>query len=337
MIHRILSCIPKQLTDFQEKLDWFEDMAEKHHPDIFILSQEYEGGVVMMPHKRDITFDELFPKLSKICKRLNMALVIGVQQKDSDGSNKSAIWFINEHGEFMGRLCKFALPRYDATATHGSGEVVPEDNFDNRFKTFKLHNLETSAIFCWEVYSDLLWSGLGIMKPDVIFNLIKFGPNAWPKVEKIKGKQVVTGFGYGKWGIEDEGGWIRRLHIANTWEVRCPIITSTNSWNLNPRCMPMAGMISNIDGQAIQDVWYPQKENKLKEIPEKIIISEVDELKVRAALENKFIYKELTGEFPPYSLGKFTMMLKVNRIQSRLIRDAGKPATKKTIERGFFN
>lgn len=336
MIHKILSCIPKQLTDYQEKLDWLEEKMEKHKVHIFILPQEYFGGIVMMPHQRDFEFDKLFPILSKMCKKHKTALVVGVQER-IEGINKSAIWFINEEGIFQGSLFKFALPRYDAVATHGAGDVVPEDSFDNRFKTFKLHNLETSAIFCWEVYSDILWVGLGIMKPDIIFNLIKFGPNAWPQVTKIKGKQTVTGFGYGRWSKEDDGGWIRRLHIANTWEVRCPIISSTNSWNLNPRCMPLCGMISNIDGQAVQDVWYPQKEDKLKEIPEKIIVSEINELKVRAALENKFIYKELTGEFPPYSLGKFTMMLKVNRIQSRLVRDSGKPVTKKTIERGFFN
>lgn len=337
MIHRILSCIPAQLTDFQEKLDWLESIAEKYKPHIMVLPQEYEGGAVMMPHRRDITFDELFPTLSKLCKKNNMALVIGVQERNSDGSNSSAIWFINEVGIYLGRLVKFALPRYDHITTHGFGNVTPEIDFDNRFKTFKLHNLETSAIFCWEVYSDILWAGLGILKPDIIFNLVKFGPNAWPKVEKIKGKQTVTGFGYGKWGETDDGGWINRLRMASTWQVKCPIVTSTNSWNLNPRCMPMAGTISEIDGQAAQDVWYPQKEDKLKEIPEKIIISEIDELKVRAALENKFIYKELTGEFPPYSLGRFTMMLKMNRIQSRLIRDTGKPITTKQIEKGFFN
>ena len=65
-----------------------------------------------------------------------MALVVGVQQRDDDGANRTAIWFINENGEYQGRVCKFALPRYDHIATKGFGNVVPEDNLENRFKVF---------------------------------------------------------------------------------------------------------------------------------------------------------------------------------------------------------
>lgn len=288
-----------------------------------------------MQHNRDFVFDDLFPILSKICYTNSMALVIGVQQRDSDGTNRTAIWFINEHGEYLGRLIKFALPRYDHVDTNGFGQVTPETNFESRFKVFKLHKLYTSAIFCWEVYSDVLWTGLGLLKPDVIFNLVKFGPNAWPQVQKIKGLNTVTGFGYGKWGERDDGGWIERLHVANLWQVKCPIITSTNSWNLNPRCMSMCGTISNIPGQTNQDVWYPKKEDSFKEIPEKIIISEIDEGAVRGALENKFIYKDLTGSFPPYDLGKYTMMLKINRIENRIIK--GHELKTKNKQQGFFD
>lgn len=319
-----------------DKLEWLESTALLLKPHIFVTPQEFFGGAVMMPHKRDFTFDELFPKLSKLCKKLNMALVIGVQQKDDDGSNKSAIWFINEQGEYLGRVCKFALPRYDHIATHGFGNVTPEDDFANRFKIFKLHGLYTSAIFCWEVYSDILWTGLGIMKPDVIFNLIKFGPNAWPKVQKIKGQMTVTDFGYGGWGETDKGGWIERLKIANVWQVKCPIVTSTNSWNLNPRCMPMCGTISGIDGQAPNDVWYPRKDDALKEIPEKIIVTEIDDNAVRAAVQNKFLYKELVGEFPPFDLDRFTMMLKINRIETRLLKASATATTKVVRTKNLF-
>ncbi|MFP4025836.1 MAG: nitrilase-related carbon-nitrogen hydrolase [Thiohalospira sp.] len=320
MKHKILSCIPFQLSDTQEKLEWLHKTTEKHKPHIFVTPQEFFGGAVMMPHKRDFKFDELFPDLSKLCKKYNMALVVGVQERDDDGSNKTAIWFINEKGKYLGRVVKFALPKYDHIATSGFGNVVPEDNFENRFKTFKLHNLETSAMFCWEVYSDILWTGLGLTKPDVIFSLIKFGPNAWPTVKKIKGKNTVVDFGYGRWAEEDDGGWIARLKMANIWQVKCPIICSTNGWNQNPRSMPICGTISGIDGQAENDHWYPRKTDKLKKIPEKIIISTIDENAVRGSLKNKWIYKELTGEFPPYSLGKYTMHLKINRIEDRVLK-----------------
>ena len=308
------------MTDTQEKLDWLKRVSHSHHPDILVTPQEFFGGAVMMKHQRDFTFDELFPKLSKLCKKNNMALVVGVQQRDDDGKNRTAIWFINEKGEYQGRVCKFALPRYDHVDTNGFGQVSPETDFEERFKTFQLHTLHVSAMFCWEVYSDILWTGLGILKPDIVFSLIKFGPNAWPKVKKLKGLNTVVDFGYGRWAEVDDGGWIDRLKMANVWQIKCPIIVSTNSWNLNPRCMPMCGTISGIDGQATNDVWYPRKVDKLKEIPEKIIVSEIDENAIRAALQNKWIYKDLVGQFPPMSIGRFTMHLKINRIENRILK-----------------
>jgi hypothetical protein len=160
------------------------------------------------------------------------------------------------------------------------------------------------------------------MKPDLVFNLIKFGPNAWPKVEKIKGLNTVVGFGYGRWAETDDGGWIDRLKMANVWQVKCPIITSTNSWNLNPRCMPLCGIISGIPGQAEDDHWYPRKADGLKEIPSTIVISEIDPNKIRASVMNKFVYKDLVGTLPPMEIGKYTMHLKINRIETRIL--AGK-------------
>lgn len=319
MDHKILSAVPIQLNNMDDKIEWIRLNLKKYRPHILVTPQEFFGGAVMMPDRRDFTFDELFPILSSLAKKYSAGLVVGVQQKDSESVNRSAIWFINENGEFQGRLLKFALPRYDHVATSGFGNVTPENDIENRFKVFKIHNLFISAIFCWEVYSDILWTGLGILKPDLVLSMIKFGANAWPVVQKIKNQMVVTDFRYGRWAEEDDGGWIARLKMANVWQVKCPIINSTNSWNLNPRSMPMCGCMSQLDGQTNDDHWYPRKEDKLKEIPEKIIISTIDEQRVRGVRKNKFAYAEAVGEFPPFSLGKYTMHLKINRIEDRLL------------------
>jgi hypothetical protein len=325
MEHRILSAIPKQMTDVDEKLDWLRNVCHSYHPHIIVTPQEFFGGAVMMLHKRDFTHKELFPSLSKICKENNVAMAVGVQERDDDGSNRTAIWFINEKGKYLGRLLKFALPRYDHINAKGFGQVSPETAFENRFKVFKLHELYVTSIFCWEVYSDILWTGLGLIKPDVVFSQIKFGPNAWPQLTTIKSKKTVTGFGYGRWADKtDDGGWIERLRMGNVWQVKCPVICSTNSWNLNPRSMPICGTISGIDGQAVDDHWYPRKDDKLKEIPEKIIVSTIDEQRIRGSLKNKFAYQKAVGEFPPFSIGRFTMHLKINRIEDRLLRDLEK-------------
>lgn len=315
-MYKILSSIPRQMDNHKDKLTWIDEVCKEHKPHLLVTPQEFFGGI-MMPKKPFFTFDELYPKLKRIIKKHNVALVVGVVERENNW-NKEVVWFINEKAEFLGKVAKFALPRYDHINTNGVGDIEPETDFNNRFQIFEFFDgLRVSAIFCWEAYSDLLWTGLGIMKPDVIFSMIKFGVNSWPQVEKKDGKACVKGFGYGTWS--ENGRWVERLHMANKWQVKCPIICTTNSWNLRPISMPLCGCISNIDGQANHTFYHPKKEDKLKTIPEKIIVDEIDPNKVRGALMNKFVYKDAVGHFPPYDLAKYTMMLKINRIEARLL------------------
>lgn len=315
---RILSAVPKQYNKVEDKFDWIINQCRKHSPDILVTPQEYFGGAVMMSHQKSFAFRDLFPKLKTIAKENTCALVVGVVEK-TDKGNYETIWFINEKGEFLGKLNKFALPKYDHVSTKGFGNILPETDFESRFKVFEIKGMKVTSIFCWEVYSDLLWTGLGLIKPDIVFSQIKFGVNSWPIVRPNKKTDTndVQGFGYGTWS--EDGKWIERLKMANVWQVKCPIICSTNSWNLRPISMPLCGCISGIDGQAKDTLWHPKKEDKLKDIPEMVVVDDINHLAIRAALQNKFMYKEVTGEFPPFSLGKFTMMLKINRVEDRII------------------
>jgi hypothetical protein len=169
------------------------------------------------------------------------------------------------------------------------------------------------------------------LKPDIVFSLIKFGVNSWPVVQKEDGKSVVEKFGYGSWS--EDGQWINRLRMANVWQVKCPIICSTNSWNLRPISMPLCGCVSGIDGQATDSLWRPTKEMGLKEVPEKVQVDEIDVNAVRATLINKFVYNELVGQFPPFSLSRFTMMLKMNRIEDRILSGREARNVTKTLEK----
>lgn len=333
---RILSCVPQQLTDKDEKLDWLDTAMARHRPHIVVTPQEFFGGAVQMLHNRDHRFEDLFPTLQKLVLKHKCALAVGVQQRMDDKTNREAIWFINEKGKFQGSLFKFALPKYDHVATNGFGDVVPETDMMNRFKLFKMQGMLVSGVFCWEVYSDLLWTGLGLLKPDVVFSMIKFGPNAWPKVRKRKGKATVVDFGYGTWA--EGGGWIERLHVASKWQVKCPIVNSTNSWGLRPISMPICGTICEIPGQADHTLWHPTKEDKLKSVPEKIVVDEIDPARVQYALQNKFTYKDAVGDFPPFDLGRFTMMLKINRIEDRMLSGREAAVTDKAVakRRGGF-
>lgn len=289
-----------------------------------------------MPHKKEFTKEELFPKLRSIAQQRKCALVVGLVQKDDDGLNREAIWFLEKDGTLVGRLNKFALPKYDHVVTKGGGDIVPETDFSNRFKVFDLAGLRVSAMFCWEVYSDLLWTGLGLLKPDVVFSMIKFGPNSWPIVKKKNGRSMVVDFGYGSW--TEEGGWIERLRVASKWQVKCPIVCSTNTWNLKSRSMPLCGTICEIPGQAEETLWHPTKEMKMKTIPEHIQVDTINPAAVQAVLQNKWKYKDVIGEFPPFDVGKFTMMLKMNRIEDRIISGKEQTVTDKaTSNKGGFD
>jgi predicted amidohydrolase len=335
---KVLSAVPVQLKDFGEKLGWLRKQCEAHKPDILVTPQEFFGGAVTMPHQRDIEFDLLYPELKKLNRQYGTAFVVGVQQKDDAQVNRSAIWFINEDGEYLGRLLKLALPRYDHVSTNGFGHVTPETDFMARFKLFPICGLQLSAIFCWEVYSDILWTGLGILKPDLVLSLIKFGPNAWPQVEKVGELQTVKGFGYGTW---DSNEWIQRLRIASLYQVRCPIISSTNSWNLRPVSKPICGSVAGIPGQLKEETFWEPKRGEQKAIPEHVSIDLIDAGAVQGARQNKFAYKDATGEFPPFDLGKFTMLLKMARIETRILtgreqQSVEKHAVKKDQRVGFF-
>ena len=79
-----------------------------------------------------------------------------------------------------------------------------------------------------------------------------------------------------------------------------------------------------------------------KVIPERIVVDEIDEKAVRASMQNKFVYKDEVGEFPPYSLAEFTMMLKINRLEKRILsgreeKTSGKKKKKIEIENRGFN
>lgn len=316
-ITRVLSMVPQQLSDFDEKLQWLKTCVKKAEVDIAITPQEFFGGVVMMPHRRWISKKELLPQLKALAKRTHTALVVGVCEALAKG-NKEALWYVNERGEYLGAQYKCALPKYDHVATTGGGRLIPETDLDNRFQTFTLAGLEVTGIFCWEVYATTLWAGLGLLKPDLICNCVKFGPNAWPIVRKDSktGDMLVEDFGYGTW--KEEGGWIDRLKIASHWETRCPITTSCNSWNLRPVSMPICGTWCGLPGQGPQSLWHPQK-GEFRTIPEKLVVDELERDRIRAVRKNKFVFKDAVGEFPPIDIMRYTMLLKMARVEDRLI------------------
>lgn len=330
----VMSMVPTQLYSYKEKLEWLRDLLKQNDVDLAITPQEFFGGAYVMPAQKWFSREELFGPLSDLARETKTGLVVGVCEKRSDG-NMESLWFISHEGEWVGSIEKMALPKYDHVATGGYGQLIPETEISRRCVCFNVSGLELGGTFCWEVYSTVLWAALSVAKPDLIVNCIKFGPNSWPVVRKNRktGKNEIADFGYGGWA--EEGGWIDRMKFASLWETRCPIASSTNTWGLRPISMPICGTWTGLDGQGPRSLWHPTKEDKFKEIPQKIVIDEIDRDKVRGIKKNKWAYKEAIGEFPPMSNAKFTMMLKMARIEDRVLSGTEASYIDKQGRKGF--
>lgn len=314
MNYRVLSCIPPQHRTEVEKFDWLYETAHTYQPDLFVTPQEFFGGAYIMPKKKSFTRDELLPKIVALCAEFDMAMTLGLVEQE-DGKNYERIWFIDPKEGLQGYVTKFALPRYDHVKTNGYGNITPETNFENRFKIFELKGARVTGIFCWEVYSNILWTGLALSQPDIVVSLIKFGSMSWPRIEKdINGQKAISGFGV----ASGHDNWIERLEVASKWQVRCPIVCSTNSWDLTPRSQPCCGTVRGIiDGGSL---YVPPKgRGTPKQVEPKVVVDEFDLNHIRGVRLNKFAYADLVGVFPPYQLAEYTMLLKIGRIERDMI------------------
>lgn len=330
----VLSMVPRQLYSYDEKLAWLRWAVKEHDVDLVITPQEFFGGAYIMPDRKWFTKEELLPDLSDLCRSTKSSMVVGVCEHRTDG-NVESLWFLDHKGQLQGTVEKMALPKYDHVATRGYGHLIPETDISRRCSCFSVGGLQVAGIFCWEVYSTVLWAAISVAKPDLVANCIKFGVNSWPKVRKnSRSKQhEIEGFGYGSWS--EDGGWIDRLKIASLWEVRCPITTSTNTWRLRPISMPICGTWTGLDGQGPRSMWHPRKDDKIKEVPQQLIVDEINRDKVRGIRKNKWAYKEAVGEFPPMSNSKYTMLLKMARIEDRVL--SGREASSVHKEREGFD
>lgn len=247
--------------------------------------------------------------------------MLGVEE-DFKNINKEAIWFINKGGELLGKVFKIALPGYDHVSTDGYGDITPELEFENRFNTFELAGLQVGAIFCWETFSNILWTGLSMLNPDLVVNMIKFGPNAWPKLDKEGAETRINGFGYAGWGQPSEKLWYQANRYGGRFQAKCPVVCSTNSWNLKPKSMPFVGSISTIPDQLDheQTFWTPRQKMNLSEIPEKVITESMNSGRIKSTRKSIYQFRDWVGEWPSYDLNKFTMLLKMGRIERRVIK-----------------
>lgn len=306
---RILSMIPKQIgDDFDAKLKWLGDIfikAKKERVDVILTTQEFLGGDYMMPSRPAFREKELLPILEEMSKANNVALIIGLIEEEG-GKRYERLWFIDK--ELKGKLTKLFEPAYTVIGA-GSYGLTPEVDFFNRFKTFELKGANFTGFFCWEIFSDFLMMGLGLLEPDFVVSAIKFGANAYPKnVKNADGLKEVKEIKY----TSGREIWYERLKMASEFELKAPIICSTNSWNLKAKSRPMCGILYPYLGYDLVKV----TDDMLKD--DIISIDQIDHNKVRGLREHKFSYLKRVGEFPDWKMAVYTMLMKIHRWEQRL-------------------
>lgn len=303
---KIATCVPKQYYTFEEKFNWLEEQIKKYGPDIFVTPQEYFGGDYIMSDKSSFTEEELLPRLLELSNKYNVGLIVGLIEREN-GENYERMWFIDK--ELKGKITKFVEPAYTLKDV-GTYGLVQEDNLDNRFQVFEVKGALVSGFFCWEIYSDLLMCGLGMLDLDFCVSQIKFGISASPKKEKLpNGLIKVGGINYFK-----DTNWERRLQVANEFELKCPIVISTNSWNIPKKADHLFGVMNIFTKQEIKRATDEDIENGVVEI------SEIDLGKCRGNREHWSSYLERVGEMPPGFLRQYTMMWKVYNRERKLVK-----------------
>lgn len=306
---KILSCVPKQIVDdFQAKLDWLSGLfikAVKMKIDIIVTPQEFFGGDYMMPSRPAIKEKNLLPYLEGMSKETGVALVTSLIEEEK-GKRYERLWFIDK--KLKGKQTKLFEPAYTVHRV-GTYDLYPEVDFFNRFKTFNLKGAEVAGFFCWEVFSDFLMSGLALLEPDIVVTAIKFGANAYPKnVKDERGLKKIQEIKY----TSGRDIWYERLKMISEFEIKVPIVASTNSWGLRAKSKPMCGIL------------YPYLDMDFVEITDEMLkkdvisINDIDVEKVRGLREHKMAYYKRTGEYPDWSMAVYTMLMKIHRMERKI-------------------
>jgi predicted amidohydrolase len=249
-IIRVYSCVPEQRWTFEEKLVQLEEHCTKAKAEgaqLVLMPQEYFGGYGQAgPGTTEVPAVHaggLLPKLIELTKRLDLCLVVGVLEEILDRRHES-MWIVDRGVECFCYKKTF-LPRYSDRGRGGYYHATPGDLLARAQTATVLDGVKISVVFCWEAFSDLIWSLVAAGEPDLVLSPIKFG--VAKDVEVTDG--CISGFVDAPRMAEF---WISRLHMAKNLQVRCPIVCSTSTWGLAPESAPLYGMTSPQGGGGIK-------------------------------------------------------------------------------------
>ncbi len=354
---KVLSCVPQQRYLFADKLAWAEAQLKKHKPDVMILPQEYHGGIqsIFFAGRTDekISYkpEEILDPYTLLSAQYDTGICVGAVIDCPDlRERRERIYVIDPKQGVTGFADKMTLPAYDHIDAKGKTKIWPETNMENRSMVFDIKGARVGILFCWEAFSSYIWHAMSRAQPDFVASMIKFGVNGWPQKAKDEDKQsIVTGFGFG-----DDGGWTERLHMAAKWDLACPIICSTNSWDLPNKAGALAGQILPWEEKETQGeyarparsstLWSSKSMGK-GNIQEHVQVDQVDYLYWRLIRDHKFTLNAATEEWPSSEARNLTMAWKVKRMERafvgipKLMAPVGSKPVVKAIkpERGLFD
>lgn len=325
---RVVSCIPEQKYSTDSKFQQMEDYIREYSPDLLVMPQEYFGGIQtkLFPTSAPSTYSEpeVLEPVSRLAIKYNVAIGVGALIWD-DPATIERYYIVDSHGVLAGYFDKTHLPGYDhiGNIAKGSMGVSPNNDLSTRARSVEiLGGIKVTVLFCWEVYSNYVWHALRRAEPDIVLNVIKFGAKGYPK--KGAGGALVEGFGFG-----GDGGWVDRLKFGVLYDVACPIITSTNSWDQPNKAGALCGTLLPWEEpefdrvSSLYDTSYQEEKVRgylSQKMDPKVIFEELDYLYWRYVKQGKFKVLQELGE-PMGNKGyEYTMLWKIRRMERRALK-----------------
>lgn len=313
---RIAVCMPRQMYTREDKLEWLETAINKTDCDLFCAPQEFLGGHRIMPADLHMDRDWVHETIGSIARRCGKHIALGACCFAAhEGATEDYLYY-DDNGVFLGLHKKFALPSYDDNRTGGHGQLWPETNYQRRATPIDLPKLRLriGTVFCWEVFSQVLWGLYSMARCNLIVHPIKFAPRGWLQNKKNPndGKLHIVGFG----NAPKSQVWLERLLMASKHQVMCPIAISCNSWDLGNDFMALVGVADEFAGKSdMKDVpsgFGNEYIHTFEMLPE--YYEGLDHHHSAGA------FKEHVGSVNGFSeMGEYTMHGKIRRIEAQLI------------------
>jgi len=314
-----VSTVPQQSKTVEGKLAWIVKCCEQLEGSggFVVLPQEYFGGIqcVTLEAEGPVAWDQNLI-VDKVLEAVVgfPDVVVGFGAVVQEGWLRRERYFVVSKGGIAGYKDKTWLPAYDHVKVSGSFGITPGAIGDReeriKVNVVGLGEITIGILFCWEVFSGEIWRALRRSECDVVVHAIKFGVKSWPQKVKlveegIGGACLVKGFGYG-----GDGGWLERLSMGASWDVCCPVICSTNSWE---------AVVRSGRAGALCGVLYPWVDATADLVVRGDTIKKdrIDVMYWRYGKQHMMKLFQETGKWPGSELREHTMLMKIRRMEGR--------------------